>query len=388
MIAIVPGIDTPSSTAAVRSLGRRGIGVVVAEDHRSPAGRSKYCDRRVEVPSPAEDLAGYGDALLALAKRPETLTVVPLREADVYTLSTRHREFAPHIATPWPERETIEVAQDRHRLFETARAAGVSVPRTAHLEEWDEWSEPSVVKPRYSVLQTGGRLVRPSVRLRSGGKEGEPDHETLRGAMHHTPLVQEYVPGTEELGFFALFEHGTPLATFQHRRLRSYHYTGGASVYREAIDDPGLKAAGLAVLDALDWHGPAMVEFKRDARDGSLVLMEVNPRFWGSLALAIHAGVDFPYHYYRLAMGDPIEEPPDYEVGVASHVVRGELMYLRSLLMRADSPGDRPAIGPELVDVVRSLAAQPNFDYCSRDDPWPFLGDLHATVRKAIEHVR
>lgn len=385
MTVVVPGIDTPSSTAAVRSLGKRGITVIVAEDHPSPAGASKHCDRRVEVPSPTEDLAGYGDALLSLAKRPETLTILPLREADIHVLSTRREEFSPYIATPWPDREAVETVRDRKRLFEIARNAGVNVPRTAPVEEWDGWELPSVIKPRYTVLPVDGRAYRPSVRLLSTGVV--PDFGALRTEMHHTPLAQEYVPGNDEFGFFALFDRGTPVATFQHRRIRSYHYTGGASVYRTAVSEPEIETAGLALLEALDWHGPAMVEFKRDSRDGSLTLMEVNPRFWGSLALSIHAGVDFPYHYYRLAMGKPVETPPNYEVGVASHVLHGELVYLLSL-HRNESLGERPAIGPELVDVCRSLVSQPNFDYWARDDPRPFLVDLRNTVGEALGRVR
>ncbi|ADJ15470.1 carboxylate--amine ligase [Halalkalicoccus jeotgali] len=386
MSVVVPGIDTPSSTAVVRSLGRRGIGVIVAEHGESPAGASKYCDLRITVPSPHEDYEGYAEALLALARCPETETVVPLRETDVYALSTRRGEFSPHVATPWPDRTTVKMAQDRLRLFEVARAAGLRVPQTDRIEEYDGWDVPTVIKPRYSVLETEGRLVEPSVRLLSRGSE--PDREALCTAMGHAPLVQAYVPGTEELGFFALFDHGRPLATFQHRRRRSYHYTGGASVYREAIDDPAVESAGLALLRALGWHGPAMVEFKRDARDGELVLMEVNPRFWGSLALSIHAGVDFPYHYYRLATDDPIERAPSYETGVASHVLHGELVYLMSLLGQVDSPGERPPLGSELVAVARSLASQPNFDYCSLDDPRPFLVDLNHTARTMLERVR
>ncbi|WP_066382508.1 carboxylate--amine ligase [Halalkalicoccus paucihalophilus] len=385
MSVIVPGIDTPSSTAAVRSLGRHGIGTIVADHGWSPAGASKYCDQRVGVPAPAVDLAGYGDALLSLSRRPDVLTIVPLTEADVYVLATRREEFSPHIATLWPDSETVETAQDRLRLFEVARAAGLTVPRTTTLAEYDRWDGPTVVKPRYTVLEVDGRADSPEVRLLPGGTE--PDRDAFREGMHHTPLVQEYVPGTEEVGFFALFDRGTPLATFQHRRVRSYHYTGGASVYRVAVDDPESRSAGLAVLEALEWHGPAMVEFKRDPRTGALTLMEVNPRFWGSLALAIHAGVDFPYHYYRLAAGDPVERPPTYEVGVSSHVLRGELVYLLSLLRDDGSPGERPALGSELAAVVRSVLTHPEFDYCSLDDPRPFLADLWNTTREAIRQA-
>src|SRR5262249_30616411 len=53
---------------------------------------------------------------------------------------------------------------------------------------------------------------------------------------------------------------------------------------------------------AMEWDGVAMVEFRYDPVSGDAVLMEVNGRFWGSLPLAVHSGVNFPYLLY-LAQG-------------------------------------------------------------------------------------
>ena len=67
------------------------------------------------------------------------------------------------------------------------------------------------------------------------------------------------------------------------------------SVYRESVAaDPDLVRRSRALLDAFGWCGVAMVEYKLDERTGTPYLMEVNGRFWGSLQLAIDAGVDFP----------------------------------------------------------------------------------------------
>ena len=376
---VVPAINTPSSVATVRSLGRAGVRTIaVGSSETSPAFSSKYCDEAYRVPAPSENIDRYGDALLTLAAREDVLTVVPLREADVYVLSTRREEFAEHVATPWPAYDVVESVQDGLRLVDIAREAGVAVPETVPLDGWEGWDGPAAVKSRYSILVEDGETFYPGVELLDAGET--PDCEAITERMRHVPIVQEYIPGDEEVGFFAMFDRGEPVATFQHRRLRSYSYTGGASVYREAIDDPDLEAAGLSLLEALDWHGPAMVEFKRDERDGSYALIEINPRFWGSLQLAIHAGVDFPYHYYRVARGDPAEPTFDYEVGLASHVLRGELVYLTKLLTEADGPVERPALRREIPAVVRSLVEQPNFDYLSLDDPMPFVTDLWITA--------
>jgi carbamoylphosphate synthase large subunit len=64
--------------------------------------------------------------------------------------------------------------------------------------------------------------------------------------------------------------------------------------------DGPVREQGLALLKALKWHGVAMVEF-RLRPDGTPVFLEVNGRFWTSLALAVHAGADFPVLLAKLA---------------------------------------------------------------------------------------
>jgi predicted ATP-grasp superfamily ATP-dependent carboligase len=45
------------------------------------------------------------------------------------------------------------------------------------------------------------------------------------------------------------------------------------------------------------------------------LLLEVNPRFWASIQLAVTCGVDFPYLLYRLASGQRVDETHRYTVG-------------------------------------------------------------------------
>ncbi len=70
------------------------------------------------------------------------------------------------------------------------------------------------------------------------------------------------------------------------------------------------------VKAALKWHGPAQVEFKRDTRDGSMKIIDVNSRYWGTLDVSIQAGVNFPLLACRMAMEGDIEPVFDYEVGM------------------------------------------------------------------------
>lgn len=383
---LVPGQAAGSSVTTVRSLGRSGYQpIVVTSDRSLPVCRSKYCDEVYEVPPPTDDVDGYRDGLLTLAARQDVSTVVPLQEADSYVLARYRDRFAQEISTPWPTFDTVRRVQDWLRLRDVAETADVDVPRTAPLDEWTRWDQPLVVKGRYSIIETDGRLFSPGVEFFSAGTQ--PDEDTLVEAMKHVPIVQSFVPG-EEFGYFALFDHGEPVTSFQHRRVRSYTYSGGASVYRRSVWEPALEAAGERLLRELGWHGPAMVEFKRDARDGSFVLIEINPRFWGSLALPVHAGVDFPRLYAALAADRDVDPPSGYTVGIGSHLVRGECSYLHSVLRYEYPHVDPPSLASALWAVGSSVLLDPQFDLLSTDDPWPFVADIGRGVRALGPVVR
>lgn len=379
---VVPGIEAPSTVACLRSLGPRGVRtVVVSEDETTPGFASRYCDETVIAPDPADDLEGYGELLLDLAHRPSVRTIIPVREPDVYLLAKHKDAFAEHVGTPWPDFDRLQTVQDRKRLFEVAREAGIGVPETRPLTEWNDWDREAVIKSRYTIVVSDDEpgASYPSVRYHRPG--ASPDAETVIEEMGHEPLVQEYMSDPAEYGFFALFDHGSPVTTFQHRQIRGYKYSGGPSAFRESVDIPALEDAGLRLLERLDWHGLAMVEFKR--HDGEFKLMEINPRFWSSLPFSVAAGADFPYQYYRLSTGQPVEDQP-YDVGTAGHLLRGEVGYLYSLLAHESPLAERPAPVRSAGTVLASIARYPRFDYLSLDDPGPFVSDVRQTIDQSI----
>ena len=125
-------------------------------------------------------------------------------------------------------------------------------------------------------------------------------------------VIQEYIPG-QGYGFYGLFRYGEPRAIFMHKRRREFPITGGASTSAESYYDERLKEQGIRLLSGLKWHGVAMVEMKRDERDGEYKLMEINPKFWGSLDLSIQAGVNFPYLTAKMALYGDVDPVMDYD---------------------------------------------------------------------------
>jgi len=387
---VVPGIDAPSTVACLRSLRPRGVRTIVGSESRStPAAASAYRDEFVGLPDPNSDLAAYGDALLSLAERPDVETIVPVREEDVYVLAERKDAFADEVATPWPDFETLRQVQDRVELFAAAAEAGVAAPDTALLDQWDDWDRETIVKPRYTVASSdylGARFDDAdigSTEFQQPGTRPDPQAELERRG--HIPIVQERIPNVREFGFFALYDHGEPVATFQHCQRRAWKYCGGPSAYRESVHIPELETAGRALLDELEWHGLAMVEFLRDPADGEFKLMEINPRFWSSLPFSVRAGADFPYYYWQLAHDEPIASEPTYEVGMGGHLLRGELSYLHSVVTEEYPLVERPSLRTAAREVATSLVRHPRFDYAVPDDPVPFFQDGVNLVRAWLD---
>jgi hypothetical protein len=78
-----------------------------------------------------------------------------------------------------------------------------------------------------------------------------------------------------------------------------------------------------------------MIEYKLDAATGTPHLMEINGRFWGSLQLALDAGVDFPRLLVARALGEQPEPVPGYRVGVRSRWWLGDMDHLLSRMRRS-----------------------------------------------------
>jgi len=372
---------SPSCYACLRSLARRGVDTVVVSPHEGvPAFASRYCDESVVVPSPNEDLLAYRDALLSVADRPDVETFVPVWEEDAYLLGKYGDEFEARLDGAWPDLDQLRDVQDRVRLAAVAEAAGVAVPETRTFDDVDDWDRERIVKSRYNLLageyvdsfsERDAELNKTLKYLPPGER---PDREAVVAEMNHVPIVQETVPGGgDEYAFIALYDRGEPAATYQKHQIRGKTYAGGTSVYREAVSIPALERAGRALLDELEWHGLAEVEFLRDPDTGEFKLMEVNPRMWASVACAVAAGADFPYYYWRLANGEADEVGGDYAVGTGNHSLFGELQHLSSVL-RDDYPEvERPALARRLWEIAVSCYDQPNFDYLRLDDPGPFV---------------
>jgi predicted ATP-grasp superfamily ATP-dependent carboligase len=378
--AVIPTEYGASAYVCVRSLNKRDIYTIVAsEQARVPAAASRYCDEAVRLPSHKDDLLDYRDALLALAERSDVATIIPIRPEDGYLLSKYHSLFAPHVSLPVPSFDALRTVHDRLELARAAEEAGVPVPDTCRLSTVEDWDTERIVKSRYNLVASeyvdhyGPRestIVKDIEHLQPGDRLAT---DAAREQYRHEPIAQEFIPTSGEYMFAGLYDSGEAVSTFQHKQIRGDSYTGGGGVYRKSTDIPALDAVANDLLEHLDWHGLACIEYMRDERTGEFVLTEINPRMWQSLPSTVRAGADFPYAYWLQAMGRVDEIDSSYDIGVGSHLIHGEIGYLMSVL-KEDSPlVAKPSLVAAICEIVASCVSEPYFDYLSLDDPGPFF---------------
>ncbi len=376
---LVTDANERSALAVVRSLGRSGRRIVTcAATAPSLAGRSRYSARSATVPDPLREPDGFADAVAMLAREEAAQFILPIGEAALLALLKHRQQLAPAII-PWPDLDVVRTICDKQRVLDAAPAFGIRVPRQAVLSSASEplpaLAFPIVVKPARSVGEAGGARQKLTVRHAASLEEL---HQVLVGysAAAYPLLLQERVVGPG-VGVFLLPWDGALRATFAHRRLREKPPAGGVSVYSEsvALDDALVQRASL-LLQSLGWQGIAMIEFKTDSRTGEPVLMEINGRFWGSLQLAIDAGVDFPRLLLECAEGRPPAAPVPYVVGTRLRWWWGDvdqlLLRLRRTREELHLPAGSAGGTAALRDFLRlRLADQP--ETFRWNDPRPFL---------------
>jgi predicted ATP-grasp superfamily ATP-dependent carboligase len=186
-------------------------------------------------------------------------------------------------------------------------------------------------------------------------------------------VVQQYVSGVG-IGVSMLFNHGKLRAKFSHKRLVEKAVTGGPSTLRIGVVNPVLEEYAQKLLESVEFHGVAMVEFKYNENTGQGWLIEVNPRFWGSLGLAIQSGVDFPLLLYRMATEGDVSPVVEYRTGLVVKWILGDLAAAAGRLNhRNGSPSG-----------VRAALRADGYDDFHWDDPLPFFAGAVLSLRKFL----
>ncbi|HEX2188301.1 MAG TPA: ATP-grasp domain-containing protein [Longimicrobiaceae bacterium] len=372
-----------AALAAVRSLAAAGHAVYVCSPRRrSLAGASRHCRAHATVPDPLHDPAGYVEALRRLIRERGIDVLLPITEPSLLALLPVRDSLGALL--PFPGAAEFERICDKGVVMEAARQVGIGVPAQLRVESAEEARAvdtgtlrfPLVLKPSRSVVAGDGVRSKSSVvHVRDAGALRR-ELDAIPGAAYPV-LLQERVVGPG-VGVFLLLWEDAVVAAFSHRRIREKPPSGGVSVYRESHPlDPELLARSVALLRSFDWRGVAMVEYKVDAATGTPYIMEVNGRFWGSLQLAMDAGVDFPALLLEAATGRKPAPVHTYRTGVRLRWTWGEVDHLLARVRRSREylalPEDAPGKGGAVAQFLAAFGPGSHDEVFRLSDPLPAL---------------
>ncbi len=287
-----------------RSLGQAGFEVDVIGGKRSIASKSKYV--RNSILSNFDGSGGILRSFLSILEGNRYAAILGIGAKSVKFLSDYRAEISKFSNLILPSAESLEICLVKDRTLNLARALDIGTPQSIRIGSVKELqSAVSLISPPF-IIKSALEFEKSISTLYFDSTDelfGERNQDIYLDESFDF-LLQKRIYGTAE-AFFAIYNLGVLEAYFMHERIRENPPSGGPSTRARSIFKFDLYEKGKSLLDSLNWHGVAMVEFKRTP-EGELFLMEINPKFWGSLDLAISAGVDFPLYAAKIALGQSV----------------------------------------------------------------------------------
>ncbi|HEV3228154.1 MAG TPA: ATP-grasp domain-containing protein [Solirubrobacteraceae bacterium] len=375
---IVDPWDGRATLAAVRALGAAGWHVGVgAPRPRTLSTASRWCTYWDPVPSLEQGLDAFVDAVNGAVSRRGYDVVFSSSDGEVLALSHARERIDARV--PYASDEVVARAFDKLCLAEAATRVGIASPAMALAGDpiAERLSQrPVVVKERtHGALAVHGRPARAEVAICHS-----PVQVAARlAALNGTALIQELVEG--RLGAFTVVvdRDGDVLARVQQRAERTWPATAGCSVRARtvAIDEELATKVG-ALMAELGWFGLAQLQFM-EPEGAEPLLIDFNGRFYGSMSLALGAGVNLPALWASLATGDRPTGRHDGRPGVRYQYLEGDLQVARA--------ERRGGLGRDLASCLR-YAVGARHSILSARDPRPGLRASLGLLGEAAQVLR
>lgn len=374
--AIVPGGEH-TTLAVIRALGKKKIKTtVISENPGAVAFSSKYCDKRIVSDSTLDIFSG-------LCKND---LVMPILEDQVVELA-KHRNTLP-CTMAFPEYPILEQASNKKTVIERARELNIPCPNTfffrktsADSPEFDTperiISFPAVIKP---FRGHGGEGVS---FINSMDQFQITYEKTIK--KFGPVMVQEKIPYNERYSVAVImnFDHEIRSSCVL-REIRYFPVDSGPATCVETIRRPDLVLYAQEILQSFKFYGIAELDFVNDTRSNAPLLMEINPRFWGSLQGAISAGVDFPHQLYTLFKEGDIDKKDDYTSGVRTrNVIFNDYRRLCSILEGDYDKNFKVASCRDFLQFYRDDA----YFIFDLDDLKPFLSLLANVMSRKMKKI-
>ncbi|MBW1833671.1 MAG: ATP-grasp domain-containing protein [Deltaproteobacteria bacterium] len=368
MSVIVTNAKNRIAYNIVRSLGQKGLKVYTSDFvPNSMSFASRYSKGNFLYPSPFRNQKRFIKCLIQNIRRLEPSVLIPVFE-ETFLIAKFKDELSKHVKMVIPDYGQILTAHNKDKWGPIARKLDIPVPKTYAIEDLrnektslKELHYPVLIKPK----QGGGGWA---IAQENSSKELENrlKDETYLGLPWSRFFIQEKIDG-ETHCVAMLFRQGEFRAKVTYKQLRDYPVTCGQATLRVSLRNKQAENFFQELLEQLKWHGVCQADFVIDRKTNISHLIDINPRFWGSLAQAIASGVDFPYLLYKIAIDGDVAPVPDFKTGIMTRWVAGDMMTFLPLLRTSNN---KMKFVKEFLSLSKSTAF---YDDISFSDPLPFF---------------
>lgn len=388
---MVLGSTDGAALASIRSLAKAGFQVDMAcLGMGSAADHSRHLSQLIHLPDPLMGTESVCEQLEEILKTQHYNVLIPICDRALSICIHYHKTLSQHTRLATPDPHGYGYAHNKEQLYNLAKKRSVPVPNSITIQSLEDLYTlknklpfPCYAKPIFSVQIVSERTVRFKVKKIETFEQLE---EFCRDNLINAPImIQEPCPGIG-VGIYLIASHGTVLSMVQQNRIHEPLDGGGSSYRQTVVMDPLLKSYTHTLIEAIQWTGVAMIEFKGEAHSNSWRLMEINGRLWGSLALTIRSGLDFPvwmYHLFVHGNVDPELLKKQPLIGVRQRNLKKDLAWVVKRLLK------RPQKIQTLVGWLASfrhlLTHREGLDVEWLSDPMPSVADWYG-LTKTVQH--
>ena len=330
MKALITGSNWKIGIAAAYSLARNGVTVIGTDEHKLPLNiHSRHLKAHYFNALFSQDQ--FFDDIISIIKKEKPDVLLPI--AGTKQISLHKSEIKKYVKLLVPDYESYIMVYDKKHAHKLCTDVGIAVPNRYSDEEANSILKNAenlklVIKPDFDIGGAKGLSIVSSINhLNIARKYIE--------SISSGYVIEEYIPGAMYAVQILFDKKNRLLEYFILKKIHQWPVTGGITAYAISKCEYRFLEFFLPFFEKCPWEGPVEAELIIDERNGSLKLIEINPRFAGSIAFAIQCGINFPLTACRAAVSEhDFEITSNYEPGIfyinTSYYLKAILKEFRS----------------------------------------------------------
>ena len=363
----------------LRGLSKQGLSVVFGTDNYLGMGYySKYVSAKFIHHNYKKSEKEFIDDVVSAIEKYRPSVYIPTGEEIFAVSRNRKRIEGTGIRLVVSDIDILETLNNKVLSFRVAEKAGIPVPKTIIPNNLDDiYSFIRMVDLPVIIKKNWSRSAQHVIKITENNFNKIEELISNYKLKYGSFIIQQFVEG-KTYGVSLLMNKGKPRAIFTHKRLREKIFSGGPSTLRISTKNPQLENYAVKLLESVNFHGVAMVEFKYNEQTGEAWFIEVNPRFWGSVGLAINSGVNFPYLLYKMALDGDVQPIDSYKEGVVVEWWLGDKIAFFNNILKGRLTNNSFSFNKR-VDY---------YDDFYKDDPLPFFAWIYLLARRKFVKLK